>query len=220
MKTIRTKVYKFNELTEQAKQNAINDYRNTGIDTSFIYDDAHNTVKEFNELFGTKEGSRSWLDISTGHIDDNIINLKGLRLRTYIINNFGDKLYKGKYYNYKNNTANKLTHKRIVSKYYKNSNSWGNYYYSAITKENCCVLTGVCYDDSILQPIYDFIENYKAKVDYYSYMDFNTLMNDCITELEKDIESEVDAMNGNEYITEQLESNHTDFTKDGKEFNY
>lgn len=48
MKTIRTKVYQFNELTEKAKQQAINDYRNNGIDTDYIYDDAHNTVKEFN----------------------------------------------------------------------------------------------------------------------------------------------------------------------------
>lgn len=213
MKTIRTKVYQFNELTEQAKQQAINDYRNAGIDTDFIYDDAHNTVKEFNDLFGTKEDSRSWLDINTGHIDDNIMNLKGLRLRTYIINNFGHKLYKGKYFSLWSKTEKSYKH-------YKDGYPVLKSRYSKVLFDNCCVLTGVCYDDSILQPVYDFIENYKGKADYYSYMDFETLMNDCISELEKDIESEVEDMNGDEYITEQLENNEQDYTKNGEKFNY
>jgi hypothetical protein len=217
-RTIRTKVYKFDELNNKAKDSAIEKFRNDGIDTSFIYDDAENTVNEFHELFGTKSGRRSWLEVETGHIDDNVMNLKGLRLRTYIINNFGHKLYKGKFYNYKNNTANKLTHKRIVSKYYANTNSWGNYYYSAITKEHSCVLTGVCYDDSILQPVYDFIENYKAKADYYSYMDFDTLVNDCFAELSKDIDNEVSANNEDEAIIETIQANEYEFTADGRRF--
>lgn len=94
-RTIRVKVYKFNELSNEAKQKAINEARRN-VDTSFIYDDAHETVKAFHNVFGTKEGGRSWLDANTGHIDDNIMNLKGLRLRTYVINNFWSELYKGK----------------------------------------------------------------------------------------------------------------------------
>ena len=213
MKTIRTKVFSFSELNEAAQQQAIKDYRNNGINTDHIYDEAQNTVKEFNDLFGTKEDSRSWLEIYTGHIDDNIMNLKGLRLRTYIINNFGHKLYKGKYFSLWSKTEKSYKH-------YKDGYPVLKSRYSKVIFDNCCVLTGVCYDNSILQPVYDFIENYKGKADYYSYMDFEMLMNDCIAELEKDIESEVDAMNGNEYITEQLENNDQEYTKDGKEFNY
>lgn len=213
MKTIRTKVYSFSELNEAAQQKAINNYRNNGIDTDYIYDDAHNTVKQFNNLFGTKESGRSWLDINTGHIDDNILNLKGLRLRTYIINNFGHKLYKGKYFSLWSKTEKSY-------KYYKEGFPVLKSRYSKVLFDNCCVLTGVCYDNSILQPVYDFIENYKGKADYYSYMDFETLMNDCIAELGKDIESEIDGINEDAHIAELLQNNDQEYTKDGKEFNY
>lgn len=216
-RTIRVKVYKFNELSNEAKQKAINEARRN-VDTSFIYDDAHETVKAFHNVFGTKEGGRSWLDANTGHIDDNIMNLKGLRLRTYVINNFWSELYKGKYYNYKSNTPTQLIHKRIKSKFYTNSNSWGNYYYSGVTFEHSCVLTGVCYDEDILQPVYDLIERYNEKKDYYSYMDFETLINDCFSSLEKSVEDEEDANYTDEAITESLENNDDEYTKDGERY--
>lgn len=218
MRTVRTKVYQFSELDNTAKEKAISQFRNNGIDTDYIYDDAHESVKAFHELFNTKEGNRSWLECNTNSIDDNVLQLTGLRLQKYIWNNYGQSLYKGKFYNYKNNTPNKLVHKRIKSIYYTNSNSWGNYYYSAITKDNSCVLTGVCYDNSLLHPIYDFLENYNAKKDYYSYMDFETLMNDCFTELEKDIENEVEAQNEDSAIIETIEGNDYEFTKEGNRF--
>jgi hypothetical protein len=217
-RTIRTKVYKFNELNETAKEKAIESYRNVGIDVSYIYDEAHETVKAFHKIFGTDEGSRSWLDVDFSGIDNNILELKGLRLRTYIINNFWSYLYKGKYYNYKSNTKEKLAHKRIKSIYYGNSDSWGNYYYSAITFEKSCTLTGVCYDMSLLQPIYEFLE-WKLRPDYNSYMDFETLINDCFDSLRKDLDSEEDYRNSDEAIAEDIKANEYEFTKDGKIFN-
>jgi len=211
MRTIRTKIYKFNELTEKAKQTAINKFRNDGIDTDYIYDEAYNTVKEFHELFGTKEDSRSWLDVHTGHIDDNIMNLKGLRLRTYVINNFGSKLYKGKYFSLWSKTEKSYKH-------YKDGYPVLKSRYSKVIFDNCCTLTGVCYDQSILQPVYDFIENYKLKADYYSYMDFETLINDCFAELSKDIDNEVEAINSDMAIAENIEANEYEFTIDGRCF--
>lgn len=218
MRTIRTKVYSFDELNEAAQEKAIQYFRNQGMDTTFIYDDAVKTVEAFHEAFGTKEDSRTWLEVYTGHIDDNILQLKGLRLQKYIWNNFKNILYKGKYYNYKGNTPNKLIHKRIESIFYPNRNYWGNYYYSAITKENSCTLTGVCYDHSLLQPIYDFLENYRGKADYYSYMDYETLLNDCFESLKKDVENEAEAQSSDEVIREHIQANEHEFTADGKLF--
>jgi len=43
-------------------------------------------------------------------------------------------------------------------------------------------------------------------------------MNDCISELEKDIENEIDGINEDSAIAEQLENNEYDFTKDGNRF--
>lgn len=215
MRTVRTKVYKFDELTQTAKDKAINKYRNDGIDTDYIYNEAHNTVKAFHNIFPTEEDNRSWLDIRTSHIDVNILVLTGLRLHKYIINNYWNELHKGKYYNYKGNTPQKLVHKRIKSIFYPNRNYWGNYYYSAITLDQSCVLTGWCYDNSLLQPIYDFINDYKAKESYYSTMTFEDLLNDCFYSLKKDIDNEVEAINEDENIIEQIKDNEHEFTSNG-----
>lgn len=195
MKTVRIKIYQFNELNDHAKQKAIQDYRREEVYTDYIYDDAHESVNKFHDIFGTTEGGTSWLDIRTGHIDDNILNLKGVRLRTYIINNFWSQLYKPKTF-YNGDKQRK----------------------SKITLDNCCILTGVCYDLDLLNPIYDFLERYQQKADYYSYMDFDRLLQDCINSLEKSIQSEVDYRNSDEGITEELENNEREYTKDGKEF--
>ena len=97
MRTIRTKVYSFNELSNEAQQTAIKKFRNNGVNTDFIYDDAYNSVKAFNEVFGTREGSCSWLDVYTYHIDDNILELKGFRLQKYLWNNYYNALFKPKF---------------------------------------------------------------------------------------------------------------------------
>lgn len=212
MRTVRTKVYKFKELSKQAKEKAIEWYRNSSIDDSqSFYDEAHESVKEFHDIFGTKEGSRSWLDAKTGHIDDNVMNLKGLRLQKYIWNNFKTSLYKGKYYSLWSKTD-------ISYKHHKNGYPVLKSRYSKVFLDNSCVLTGVCWDNSLLQPVYDFLENYRAKADYYSYMDFETLVNDCFASLQKDLESEVEAINEDDYITKELENSDFEFQKDGTKF--
>lgn len=80
------------------------------------------------------------------------------------------------------------------------------------------MLTGVCYDEDILQPVYDLIERYNEKKDYYSYMDFETLINDCFSSLEKSVEDEEDANYTDEAITESLENNDDEYTKDGERY--
>jgi hypothetical protein len=210
-RTIRTKVYKFNELNETAQQKAIEGFRSKGMDTDFIYDEAHKTVKEFHDIFGTKEGRNSWLDVSTSQIDDNILELKGLRLQKYIWNNYKTALYKGKYFSLWSKTEKSYKH-------YKDGYPVLKSRYSKVILDNCCTLTGVCYDYSLLQPIYDFLERYNDKADYYSYMDFDTLINDCFASLEKDVENEAEAQDSDECITEHIEANEYEFTADGRRF--
>lgn len=211
-RTVRTKVYKFNELSEQAKQKAISDYRNSGgVETDYIYDEAYESVKLFHDIFGTEEGNRSWLDAKTGHIEENILNLKGLRLQKYIWNNFKSQLYKGKYFSLWSKTD-------ITYKHYKNGHPVLKSRHSRIILDNSCVLTGICWDNSLLGPIYDFLDNYQQKADYYSYMDFETLVNDCFQSLEKDIKGEVESRNEDEYIAQELQETDSEFTQDGRQF--
>jgi len=219
MKTIELKIYSFSELSEEAQQKAISNYRNNGIDCQYIYDEAYQTIKKANELFNIKEGRNSWLVFSLSHIDDNIMNLKGLRLRKYLINNF--ELYKGKFYaaigdNRIINHPCIKVHKYDMNKGARVSSS--NFYYSRIQKENSCILTGVCYDDSFLGPMYDFINDYR-NFPSANYQTFEDIIQYCFDSLKKDLESEEEYRNSDEAIKEEIEANEYEFTEDGKIYN-
>ena len=213
MKTIKLNIYPFEELSEKAKETALCQFNN--IDSSYIYDEAYKTVKKFHEVFGTKEGSRSWLRVQT-NFEENVENLKGLRLRTYIINNFWEEICTPKFIGSMDKNVI-VGHKRIKSTQHDNGNV-SNHYYSGAKKEVSCPLTGVCYDISLLNPIIQFVNNYDAMKDYYSYMDIDTLMNDCFNELEQDIESEVQAMGEDDFKIEHIEANEIEFLENGQEY--
>lgn len=219
MKTIikEVKVYQFDELTEEAKQNAINKYSERQ-NFDYIYDEAYQTVKKANKLFNIEEGRNSWLYYSLSHIDDNIMNLKGLRLRTYILNNF--ELWKGKFYDSigDNRIINHpciKVHRYDLSKGARVSSS--NFYYSRIQKENCCILTGMCYDDDFLKPIYDFVYNFR-EFPSANYQTFEDLIQYCFDSLKSSIESEIEYRESREAIEEEIQENCMEFTEDGNEF--
>lgn len=210
MKTIEIKLYKFSELSEEAKQNAIENYRNEGIDNQFMYDEAHETVKAFENIFpSNSRGQNSWLD-ATVNLDDNILELKGERLRKYILNNFGSTLYKPKYIG-SISTNEYVQHKRIKSQKEANKNGKRfNGYYSAINIDNCCVLTGVCYDDDMLDAIYKFLE--RKDFEGYNLEELILEGYDC---LKKSLENEEEFRGSDECIEEDLEANDYDFTEEG-----
>jgi hypothetical protein len=223
MKTIEIKLYQFQELNKQAQEKALNNYRSEGIDCSYFYDEAHETVKKFHDIFGTEDGHHSWLDIKTAHIDENILELKGLRLRTYIINNFYSQIFSGKYkksWYFKEGEAPKKLCKLIRTSEYKykegkeTKTGVKQIYRSKINFTNDCELTGVCYDYSILKPLYDFLAWNDPKND--STTTFEELMENCIYSLKKDLESEEEYINSDEAIIETFESNNWHFEENGK----
>jgi len=220
MKTIikEIKVYSFDELSEDSQAIAVDNLRAKGIDTDYIYDEAYKTVKKFNDLFNIKSPHNSWLEFSTSHIDDNIIELKGLRLRKWIINNFGNELYTRKFYN--SIGDNRIIKHPCIKVHMFDINkgarvSSSNFYYSRIQKTNSCVLTGVYYDDVILEPIYDLIQ-YTNRKDYNSYQDFDSLIRECFAKLEQCIENEVESIQTFEYLREEFIENGQEFTEDGE----
>jgi len=209
MKTIRTKVYQFNELTEQAKKEAIKWYREGNEDASMYSDEIIESVKAVAGLFDLKFG-REYTDIRTGHIDDNIIQLQGVRLYKWLINNYSrnwidanyiskhkDGKFKNSYFEYKYDCV----------KYRKSKISVTN------NLENC-PLTGVCYDMDIMQPVIDFLKKPDTSTT------FEDLTNEIESAISKTFERNEQWVNSDEYITEQIECNEYEFTKDGKRFNY
>ena len=218
MKTIEIQIFKFDELSEGSKNVAIENFRNDNLDHDFIYDDAHKSVEAFNAAFGTKEGSRSWLDVSTRHIEDAILELNGFRLQKYLTNNFGVTFLKNKYLKHGQLSDTKkpfhrMMKQREITNNCPNKGKFSISYYSNLKKESSCNLTGVCYDDDLLQPIYEFLQ----KRDFSNCtIDFKSLLNDCFQSLKKSIENEVDYRNTDESIIEEIKANDYDFTENGK----
>jgi len=218
MRTIRTKIYKFDELNDDAKQNAIRHYQNEFLTFDHIYSDAENTVKAFCEAFNVKTGSHSWLDFNTSNIDDDILELTGLRLRKYLLNNFGSTLYKRKYIkSFFSETEPKIWHP--LRKYEKtfsrreNKNGYWITYTSKMFFESSCNLTGMCYDDDMMQPIYDFLE-----LRTFDSTNFDNLLNSCFDAMRKTLKDEEEYMYTDKYITEEIEANEYEFTENGKLF--
>jgi len=188
-RTVRTKVYKFNELSSTAQSVAIECQRER-ISTEFIYREARETARAFKAVFGLRVGGRTFFDYEHSFSDD-VLNLTGLRLRTYIINNYGSELYQGKYYS----KGDRSRHSRIIM-------------------DNSCVLTGMCYDNSILQPVYDLIHKYRAMG--HDSMDIKDLMDDCFSSLQKTLDKEEEYMNDDDHLIGEIEANELEFYESGK----
>jgi len=219
MKTIEIQLYKFSELSETAKQTAIENYRNKN-DEYFWADENRATMETFAEIFPIKVTNWSYGGRGEGvsfHFtaDDAIENLSGVRLSTYLWNNYKTELFKGKYYHSQSFglTDKKLKHKRVksieITNNCPNKGKFSNSYYSAIQLETCCVLTGYCMDDDILQPIYDFMNKPTAQ-------NFNELLEDCFNAWVKSCNDDADYQISEEFISEELENNEQYFTEDGK----
>lgn len=218
MRTIRTKIYKFEELSKEAQEKAIENYRNNYLTLDFIYSDAESTVKAFCNAFDVKSGFRSWLDCNTSNIEDAVLELTGLRLRKYILNNFGDTLYKRKYLKSGGNSKDlKPFHRMRKQTEIKNGPNKGLFYsayYSNICKvAKNCNLTGMCYDDDMMQPIYDFLE-----LRTFGSTNFEDLLRECFDAMRSTLEREEEYMNTDEYISEEIECNEYEFTEEGNKF--
>ena len=216
MRTITTTVeaYKFEELSEEAKEKAIQEIRGNGIDISHCYDEAHESVKKFHNTFRSEEGRNSWYDVRTGHIDDNILELTGQRLRTYLINNFPAAFYERKFRGHSKNdhrSTEEPKRHRLVEKIRKDHK--GNFYRvfrSNFLEESCCPFTGVCYDEDLLKPFKDFIKQPDSRT-------FEDLLQEAGETLRTSLENEEEYRNSDAAITEDIEANEYEFTEDGEQ---
>lgn len=183
MKTISINVFSFNELSPKEKQLAMSKY---DMDTSHIYEDAEKTIQKFHYLMGTNTGRRGMFDVDMVRIDENILHLCGLRLRAWLYNNLGKTIYAPKY----------LAKGR----------------YSKVFVTTSCTLTGVCYDDDILSPIYDFIDHYTPEK---SAITLENLITTCILTLKESVDDESEYRLSEEYFHEECIANDWMFDKSG-----
>lgn len=201
MRTIRTKIYKFSELSKAAKQKAIEWWKDTET-FDYIYEEAFESLKAFSDIFAIKiqdyDFNEPYRSRYTFEADDNILELSGVRLRTYLLNNYYNTLFERKHY----------------GEYKKREN--GKYKYDRYSKcqyqPTCCPFTGVCYDEDLLDPIRNFISRPSTKED------FKDLLEDCLSSLNKSLENEIEARCEDENVIETIEANEYEFKADGTRY--
>lgn len=209
MKTIEINIYEIEELEGKAKETALEALRER-VDFSWFYDEAEETVKAFTKIFPVSTPYNSWLEPRLD-VDDGIEELSGLRLRTYLINNFYTDIYKPKY---RKHIEGEHYHRNTKVNYYEHSDRYSSSYYSSIFREASCPLTGVCYDHNLLYPIYQLIE-WKDNTD----MTFEELIQECFRSLKNDLKSEEEYRMSEEALIEDAEANGIEFTEDGSIYN-
>ena len=101
------------------------------------------------------------------------------------------------------------THRMIKNRTVQSNGKKYSLAYSNIQKETSCNLTGVCYDDDFLQPIYKFIKNPKDN------KNFEDIICECFYNLKNSIESEIEANQTIESFAELCEMNGYYFTENG-----
>ena len=192
MKTVEIKLMTFAELSEEAKQNAIDNYRNRPYFDDFWENERVNSFKAAEKIYKDLR-----------HIQEEI---KGARLVAWIENNLShlwtdtnriskhaDGKIKNSYFQYKYDNPVKVR----ISKVFKTNNL------------DNCPLTGVCYDFDFLQPIIDFLRNPD---------EHTTNLDLVIPSYESIAERDHEYMNTDEFIIEEIENRHDgeEFTEDGE----
>lgn len=202
MRTVRIKVCKFPELKPEAKKIAIEDWRNSQFFEFFWAQEAYDTLEKFCERFNITYRGASFnvyasTDTNTNDIDDNILELSGVRLRTWIINNHYDLLYSRKHYGeLKKNGVGKWKYKR---------------YSRCQWEQTDCPLTGYGMDIDIIEPLRVFIESSPSPD-----TNWEDLLSDCLDAWVKSARSDCEDQLSDSYISDHLTANEYEFTIDGK----
>lgn len=196
-RTIRRKVYKFGELSEKAKDKAREWYVGDGEVFSYIFEEAGETLRAFCDEFSIDVRNFDFLEMYRSEwrhqLGDDVLALEGPRILSYIWNNHR-KLWTGKWYHVNRKDGSR----DYVQKY------------SRVLFEEMCPFTGVCYDQSALQPIYDYMRKPKAGTT------LEELLDECLHSLVKDVASEYEARCQNP--DEDIEANEYEFLADGSRF--
>lgn len=208
MKTVKFKIYQFNELSEDAQRRAIDDEKRDIEDEGFGYllDEMYQSLSEFQKLFKSNLGSHQ----CPAQI---FKDLTGQRLATYIWNNLKDKIFSRKYYDHLK-TGRQIFHPCVESKKLSSiPDRWSNAYYSRITLIKDCPLTGTIWDNCLLYPIYEFLEHPDER-------NLQNLIEEAMDNLIDAFNDETKYILSDEHITQLLINMEYEFRVNGEKFWY
>jgi hypothetical protein len=200
--TKTTKIFKFSELTEKAKQAAIEDWRAN----TYEYDGADEwleTMEVFCDRLSIALGNYSvgpysrdkfidW-ELPYDYTEESFDSMTPLRLRTWIINNILPYFKSFKYLGH-------LKRKEWTPVYSKLQ-----YCYDEMS------LTGFTGDYSLVKPFLDFV----AKPDNQSLED---IFYQCKEGFISDWVSDMEAQDEDDYIIDAIEANEYEFLEDGSRY--
>lgn len=209
MRTVTTTLYQFDELSEEAKEKAIEQYRDKRIYDgdffSFFTDDCLKSIKKGLKALGAELGrysidclnvnQSSWSVDCENPGEDQDEPITGYRLRKWILNNHYSALFERKPY----------------GEYTKNEKT-GHWSYPRRSRimyqETCCPFTGVCYDESFIDPIREFIKKPDSR-------NWEELLTDCVERALRDLESECEYYTTDEGVMAEINTQEPEFEEDG-----
>ena len=196
MRTIETLVYEFHELSETAQQRAYEKSLDS-FEMSWTSENSE-SLAEFCREFPVTAKDWSYGNAASissvihyGEYEKEVWELSGLRLRTWLLNNFHNVLYKGKY-------IHLPIQGRHVFKYSK-----------AMIEESCCPFTGYCMDDTLMDPIWGFIR----KPDNRTLED---ILGECLWSWVQACQKDYEWQTSFDAFKEDCEANKWEFTEDGE----
>lgn len=188
--TITNRIFTFDELSDEAKENARDWWRGLGFDDVW-FEERQSSYSKAKELYDELEAI------------DGIIS--GHRLYTWIQNNLSYNWVEQCVFSKHNDGSFK--------------SDWFSYKYSCIKSRTSrikqvnniegCPLTGVCYDCDFMKPIIDFMKNPSNLV---SNLDLT------LPSYERVAQNDFDWMNSDEYIDDTIEANEYEFLEDGTSY--
>jgi hypothetical protein len=200
MKTKTINTYSFNELSYKAKDKALSKFQYFG-DYPWATENRQ-TLEKFADEFPIKLKNWSYGGRGEGvefefkyYGNSNVDELSGNRLRTYLINNHYNLLFERKPYgNYtKNEQTGKWSYKRRSNIFFI---------------EPSCVLTGYCLDESILEPLRNFVNKPDSS-------NFEELLNDCFNSWVQACNADYEYYYSEESFSEHCEANEYEFDESG-----
>lgn len=204
MREITIQVYKFEELSEEAKNKARNWWRESGDDDWSDYETSLKAISEHMDArydYAVSAYGYSHVDIKV-NLDSDVEELSGVRALTWVWNNWISPTLKGKYYGKfvpcekSEEHPNGMEHKK---------------YYSKATQKFDCNFTGMAMDMNFWEA-WEYAKNEVRAGNFFDVMDF-------VKELEsrfcKEWVQEMEYRNSDEYIDEEICCNEYEFYEDG-----
>lgn len=216
MKEITIQAFEITELSEKAQEKAYNRWLEHH--EYFWGDENRKSLEEFAKIFPVKIRDWSYGDRGAGvYWDfterDEIEEMSGWRLATYLWNNYRDTIYQPKYLKSFAKDARMKYHPMLKQKFEKRHN--GEEYWWITIQSNWrietynCPLTGYCIDNSLLDEIWKFMDKPDNRT-------FEELLDDCFDMWVKDCEQDYEYSTSMEFFIEECGSQDWSFDENGR----